>query len=429
MEYAINVDNISKIYKLYRGKSDRLKDALHLTRKRSYEEYYALSNLSFQVEKGQTVGLIGTNGAGKSTLLKIITGVLSPSRGQVEVNGKVSALLELGAGFNDEYTGMENIYFNGTLMGYTKEQMEEKVPQILEFAGIGDYINQPVKTYSSGMFARLAFAMAINVEPDILIVDEALSVGDIFFQSKCFKKMDEIKQNGTTILLVTHDMSNVVKYCDKVVVLDHGKKVKEGNPKQMVDIYKKILVNQYDETEGDLPKEQAADTKIVRQEGAFDDTWMSKLSLNEENVIYGNGKARIVDFGLFDERDQITGLILKKMPFAIRVKVTFDEDVEYPIFAFTIKNARGVEITGTNSMFEKVELPLAKKGETYVVEFKQRALLQGGEYLLSFGCTGFENGEFTVYDRKYDVVNLSIVSEQNTVGEFDIDSTVTVERV
>lgn len=416
-ELAINVEHISKMYKLYRGRADRLKDALHLSRKKSYQEYYALSDVSFQVKKGETVGLIGTNGAGKSTLLKLITGVLTPSEGQIEVNGKISALLELGAGFNYEYTGMENIYFNGTLMGYTKEQMEEKVPKIVEFAGIGEYINQPVKTYSSGMFARLAFAMAINVEPDILIVDEALSVGDIYFQSKCFKKMDEIKRNGTTVLLVTHDMSSVVKYCDKVVVLNHGKVVKEGNPKEMVDIYKKILVNQYDETE------ETTENKLSVKEGS----WMSQMSVNEENVLYGSGKARIVDFGFFDEKDQLTGMVLKKNTFQIKMKVEFFEDIEYPIFAFTIKNARGAEVTGTNSMFEKLEFPMAKKGETYVVTFTQRAMLQGGDYLMSFGCTGYENGEFTVYDRLYDVANLTIVSQQDTVGSFDIDSKVCVE--
>ncbi|MGN0514545.1 MAG: ABC transporter ATP-binding protein [Lachnospiraceae bacterium] len=413
-DYAISVEHISKLYKLYRGRADRLKDALHLTKKKTYQEYYALSDVSFTVNKGETVGLIGTNGAGKSTLLKIITGVLTPSAGQIEVNGKISALLELGAGFNMEYTGLENIYFNGTLMGYTKEQMEEKVPQIIEFAGIGDYIYQPVKTYSSGMFARLAFAMAINVEPDILIVDEALSVGDIYFQSKCFKKMDEIKKNGTTVLLVTHDMSSVVKYCDKVVVLDHGKVIKEGNPKEMVDIYKKILVHQYDENEP-----EKSDRIEIKE-----DTWMSKLSLNEENVLYGSGKARIVDFGFFDEQDNITGLILKKSIFKIRMKVEFMEDIEYPIFAFTVKNVRGAEVTGTNSMFERLEIPLAKKGETYVITFTQKALLQGGEYLMSFGCTGYEDGEFTVYDRLYDVANLTIVSEQDTVGAFDMDSKV-----
>ena len=422
-EYAISVEHISKVYKLYRGKADRLKDALHLTRQKNYDEFYALSDVNFTVKKGETVGLIGTNGAGKSTLLKLLTGVLTPSEGQIEVNGKVSALLELGAGFNGEYTGLENIYFNGTLMGYTREQMEKKVPEILEFAGIGDYVYQPVKTYSSGMFARLAFALAINVEPDILVVDEALSVGDIYFQSRCFKKMDDIKKNGTTILLVTHDMSSVIKYCDKVVLLNHGKVVKEGNPKQMVDIYKKILVNQYDENE-DTDGAEKKDALTVNK-----GSWMSQLSLNDKNTIYGNGKAKIIDFGFFDENGRITGMVLKKSIFSFKVKVEFYEDIEYPILTYTVKNARGAEITGTNTMFEKVDFPLAKKGEQYVVTFTQKALLQGGDYLVSFGCTGYENGQFTVYDRHYDVVNLTIVSEQNTVGTFDMDSKVTVERV
>ena len=422
-EYAISVEHISKVYKLYRGKADRLKDALHLTRQKNYDEFYALSDVNFTVKKGETVGLIGTNGAGKSTLLKLLTGVLTPSEGQIEVNGKVSALLELGAGFNGEYTGLENIYFNGTLMGYTREQMEKKVPEILEFAGIGDYVYQPVKTYSSGMFARLAFALAINVEPDILVVDEALSVGDIYFQSRCFKKMDDIKKNGTTILLVTHDMSSVIKYCDKVVLLNHGKVVQEGNPKQMVDIYKKILVNQYDENE-DTDGAEKKDALTVNK-----GSWMSQLSLNDKNTIYGNGKAKIIDFGFFDENGRITGMVLKKSIFSFKVKVEFYEDIEYPILTYTVKNARGAEITGTNTMFEKVDFPLAKKGEQYVVTFTQKALLQGGDYLVSFGCTGNENGQFTVYDRHYDVVNLTIVSEQNTVGTFDMDSKVTVERV
>ncbi len=422
-EYAISVEHISKVYKLYRGKADRLKDALHLTRQKNYDEFYALSDVNFTVKKGETVGLIGTNGAGKSTLLKLLTGVLTPSEGQIEVNGKVSALLELGAGFNGEYTGLENIYFNGTLMGYTREQMEKKVPEILEFAGIGDYVYQPVKTYSSGMFARLAFALAINVEPDILVVDEALSVGDIYFQSRCFKKMDDIKKNGTTILLVTHDMSSVIKYCDKVVLLNHGKVVQEGNPKQMVDIYKKILVNQYDENE-DTDGAEKKDALTVNK-----GSWMSQLSLNDKNTIYGNGKAKIIDFGFFDENGRITGMVLKKSIFSFKVKVEFYEDIEYPILTYTVKNARGAEITGTNTMFEKVDFPLAKKGEQYVVTFTQKALLQGGDYLVSFGCTGYENGQFTVYDRHYDVVNLTIVSEQNTVGTFDMDSKVTVERV
>jgi len=198
-ECVVSIENVSKVYKIYDNPMDRLKDALNLVKEPIYREYKALDSVSFQVEKGQTVGLIGTNGAGKSTLLKVVTGVITPTQGQAIVKGKIAALLELGAGFNMEYTGIENIYLNGSMMGYTKEQMDERIPEIVEFAGIGDFINQPVKTYSSGMFARLAFSVAINVDPDILIVDEALSVGDIYFQAKCYKKMNDIKKNGTTI--------------------------------------------------------------------------------------------------------------------------------------------------------------------------------------------------------------------------------------
>lgn len=434
-ETAIKVNHISKVYKLYDNPMDRLKEALKLTKARKYKEYHALSDVSFDVNRGETVGLIGTNGAGKSTLLKIITGVLTPSGGDVEVHGKISALLELGAGFNGEYTGMENIYLNGQMMGYTREQMEERVPAIVDFAGIGDFIHQPVKTYSSGMFARLAFAVAINVDPDILIVDEALSVGDIYFQAKCFKKMDEIKRTGTTILLVTHDMSSVIKYCDKVVILNKGHFLKEGNAKEMVDIYKKILVNQYDETqeqEKDTAAVEGSNEKVELKAASIETskgTWKSELRLNEDNVAYGSGKIRIVDFGFFDEKGNITNMLSKKMPFDIKMKVHFYEDVEYPIFAYTFKNVRGVEVTGTNTMFEKVELEKGCAGEEYVIVFHQRAMMQGGEYLMSFGCTGFENGEFTVYDRLYDITNVSVISEQDTVGFFDMDSKIQITKI
>ena len=203
-EYAIQVQDVSKIYKLYDKPIDRLKESLSLTHKNYHKDFFALSDISFNVKKGETVGIIGTNGSGKSTILKIITGVLTPTSGQVRVSGVISALLELGAGFNMDYTGIENIYMNGTMMGFSKKQMDEKLPDILEFADIGDFVYQPVKTYSSGMFVRLAFALSINVEPEILIVDEALSVGDVFFQSKCYRRMEEIRKNGTTILMVTH---------------------------------------------------------------------------------------------------------------------------------------------------------------------------------------------------------------------------------
>lgn len=240
-KYAIRVENVSKMYKLYDKPSDRLKEALGFTKKVRYKEYYALKDLSFDVKRGETVGIIGTNGAGKSTILKIITGVLSQTDGEVEINGRISALLELGAGFNQEYNGIENIYLNGTMMGFTREEIDAKMDSILEFADIGDFVQQPVKTYSSGMFVRLAFAVAINIEPEILIVDEALSVGDVFFQAKCYQKFEEFKREGKTILFVSHDLGSISKYCDRVILLNKGRKVSEGTPKEMIDLYKKIL--------------------------------------------------------------------------------------------------------------------------------------------------------------------------------------------
>ena len=248
---AISVANLDKVYKLYDKPSDRVKEALHLTRKKKHTQHYALKDVSLTVKQGETVGIIGTNGSGKSTILKIITGVLNPTKGDVTVNGRISALLELGAGFNMEYTGLENIYLNGTMIGFSEKEIDEKLQDILDFADIGEFVHQPVKTYSSGMFVRLAFAVAINIEPEILIVDEALSVGDVFFQAKCYHKFDEFKEMGKTILFVSHDLSSISKYCDRVILLNKGTKLGEGTPKEMIDIYKQVLVGQYEEPETD----------------------------------------------------------------------------------------------------------------------------------------------------------------------------------
>ena len=239
---AIRVEDVCKAYKLYDKPSDRLKDALGLVRKNHFKEHHALKHVSFEVKKGETIGIIGTNGSGKSTILKIITGVLSPTSGEVEIDGRISALLELGAGFNMEYTGIENVYLNGMMMGFSREEMDARLDDILKFADIGDFVHQPCKTYSSGMFVRLAFAVAINIDPEILIVDEALSVGDVFFQAKCYKKFEDFKAQGKTILFVSHDISSVAKYCDRVILLNKGDKLAEGNAKDMINLYKRFCL-------------------------------------------------------------------------------------------------------------------------------------------------------------------------------------------
>lgn len=418
---VIKVRGVSKLYKLYDKPMDRLKESLGLTRKKKYTEHYALRDVDFQVEKGETVGIIGTNGSGKSTILKIITGVLNPTRGDIEINGRISALLELGAGFNMEYTGIENVYLNGTMIGFTKEEVDEKLQDILDFADIGDFVNQPVKTYSSGMFVRLAFAVAINIEPEILIVDEALSVGDVFFQAKCYKKFEEFKKMGKTVLFVSHDLGSIAKYCDRVILLNKGVKCAEGNPKEIIDMYKKLLVNQLDVTATD---NNGNDTETVVKEDSL--SWKSKMVVNPKIQEYGNGMADIIDFAIVDKSGQITNTISKFDDFSIKVKVRFNQKIDNPIVAYTIKDLKGTEITGTNTMFEKVYQENVKQGEIRTISFTQKMNLQGGEYLISFGCTGYLGDRFEVFNRLYDACNLTVVSYKNTVGYYDMDSVVEI---
>lgn len=409
-EFAIQVKHLNKMYKLYNKPSDRLKEALgfHVP----VREHYALRNVSFNVKRGETVGIIGTNGSGKSTILKIITGVLNPTGGEVVVDGRISALLELGAGFNMEYTGIENVYLNGTMMGFSKEEIDARLQDILDFADIGDFVHQPVKAYSSGMFVRLAFAVAINIDPEILIVDEALSVGDVFFQAKCYRKFEEFKKMGRTILFVSHDLSSISRYCDRVVLLNKGVKLEEGSPKQMVDMYKQLLVGQ------DPVKKEEKETAR--------ENWNEKFQVNPNMLEYGSKLAEITDFAVIDEKGRYTNTIEKGSSFRIKMRVLFHEAIQEPIMAYTFKDIKGTEITGTNTMFEKVHVEHSDEGDVCTVTFTQDMFLQGGEYLLSFGCTGYKDGEFTVFHRLYDACNITVVSNKNTVGFYDMDSKVEI---
>lgn len=496
-EKIISVDQVSKVYRLYDKPIDRLLESISLRKKSYHKDFYALRDISFSVGRGEAVGIIGTNGSGKSTMLKIITGVLSATTGKVESRGSICALLELGAGFNQDYTGIENIYMNGTMMGFSKAEMDEKLPAILEFADIGDFVYQPVKSYSSGMFVRLAFALYISIDPEVLIVDEALSVGDVFFQAKCYHRMDELKRKGTTILMVTHDLGSVMKYCDRVVLFHKGEKVGEGLPGQMVDKYKKILAGKDPHAEqfmeeqnflGNVDGERrgnagsgGANSKVgktgadgsgiadtagntesdgIGQEGTTGaedkaatagtantvDTagtashksgqssqkptgfMKDHLTLNPSSQQYGNGKAEILDFGVLDKDGRPGNVLLKGEEFSIKERIVFHDNIAAPIFTFTIKDKRGMDLSGTNTLFEGKEIPAVKKGDEYYCTFTQRMNLQGGEYLLSISCTGFEEGEHTVYDRKYDITSITVLSNKNTVGIYDMESEVTLER-
>lgn len=405
---AIQISGLKKVYKLYDKPSDRMKEAFGLKKGR-FKEHYALNDVNMEIFQGETVGIIGTNGSGKSTILKIITGVLNQTEGQVDVHGRISALLELGAGFNMEYNGIENVYLNGTMMGFSEKEIDARLPEILKFADIGDYVYQPVKTYSSGMFVRLAFAVAINIEPEILIVDEALSVGDVFFQAKCYQKFEEFKKQGKTIVFVSHDLSSISKYCDRVYLLNQGKLLGEGSPREMIDAFKQVLVGQYE---------------VGEEAGGSVEN-----AINPEVLEYGTKQAEITDFYITDEKGIKTTAVIKCAPFTIHMQVKFRERIAAPIFAFSFKNIKGTEITGTNSMIEKAFLEPVNAGEEKSVTFRQNMSLQGGEYLLSLGVTGYSGSDFQVYHRLYDVLNITVISDKDTVGFYDMGSQVTVSAV
>lgn len=296
---AVRVQNLTKVYKLYDKAIDRLKESLHPLKKRYHKEFYALNKVDFEIKKGETVGIIGKNGAGKSTLLKIITGVLTPSYGHVYVNGRIASLLELGAGFNPEYTGIENIYLQGTLMGYSKEDMELRLDEILDFADIGDFVYQPVKSYSSGMFARLAFAVAINVEPDILIVDEALSVGDARFQSKCIRKMEEISNLGVTIVFVSHDMQSIKKFCKNVIWLDGGKVIQVGSPGKILEDYMSFMSYGLETQRTNKSKKEELNQKEVSSFKLIDTTYLDSFGEKQAlitGLIFLNDKGEVSNY-------------------------------------------------------------------------------------------------------------------------------------
>ena len=415
---AIEVRDVKKIYKLYDKPQDRMKEAFGFGKKKIHKLHYALNGVSLNIYRGETVGIIGTNGSGKSTILKIITGVLNPTQGQVQVNGRISALLELGAGFNMEYNGIENVYLNGTMMGFSEKEIDEKLPGILEFADIGDYVYQPVKTYSSGMFVRLAFAVAINIDPEILIVDEALSVGDVFFQAKCYHKFEEFKEMGKTIVFVSHDLSSISKYCDRVFLLNRGSLLGEGSPKKMIDAYKRVLVGQYEAVEKNQELLEDDDVRRAAQAASRGE--------NPHLLEYGTKQAEIVEYYITDDQGVRTTAVIKGTTFTLHMKVKFRDAIPAPIFAFSFKNVTGTEITGTNSMIEKSFLDSVEAGAVKEVSFTQKMSLQGGEYLLSLGVTGYNKDVFEVYHRLYDALNVTVVSDKNTVGFYDMDSKVAV---
>jgi ABC-type polysaccharide/polyol phosphate transport system ATPase subunit len=433
---AIQVRGLSKKYRLFASPAERLKEALHPFRKRYHREFWALRDIDLTVEPGQTMGIIGRNGSGKSTLLQIICGVLQPTAGQVQVNGRVSALLELGAGFNPDFTGRENVYLNGAIMGYTREEMRDRMPLIEEFAGIGEFIDQPVKTYSSGMFVRLAFAAAINVDPDILVVDEALAVGDVSFQHKCYEQLHSLRDDGVTILFVTHDTRLVTQHCEMALLLSEGRMVATGNPDDVVHTYLDTLriseartvsseamsgdCEEIDRGKLDAPR---IVTDFVKQE-VRGDHCPGRLGYNPNEKIHGR-RAEVMDFLLLRDNETPTSVFEYGGHCDVYVKVRLLGRFPDASVGMLITSVDNLPVFGTNTTMLGRRMGLAE-GCVYTVRLGFDVTLNSGDYFMNVGVGMFAAGEFENLVVRRNLVHFSVSGAPGFTGHVAIPTVVDV---
>lgn len=421
-DIAIKVDNVTKLYKLYDNQVDRLKESLGWSKKVRHKEHYALKNVSFEVNRGETVGIIGTNGSGKSTLLKIITGVLNPTEGNIEVQGKISALLELGAGFNPEYTGIENIYLNGTMAGYSKERIASKIEEIVNFADIGEFINQPVKSYSSGMFARLAFAVAINIEPDILIVDEALSVGDVFFQNKCFRKFDELREKGTTILFVSHDIGSVRQMCSRVLWIERGNARMFADKEEVCACY--IDEQRMKMNEGKNIVTAEDDSHLLKESRVQDQHKVyqyPKIMPREER--FKSDELEILSCFITNENKEITQQLNVTEKYTTHVVVKFNEDVPSVIIGFVMENNKGIPMFDINNYIAKQKVFNGKKGTVVEIAYDYHLpKIMKGEYVVSTAIASGTQENHIMKTWLHGVMNVQVNNPGFNSSWIEIDS-------
>lgn len=402
-EFAIEVNNLTKTYKLYDDNRRRIIESLFPNVKPKYKEFNALKDVSFKIKKGESVGIIGKNGSGKSTLLKIITGVLNQTSGNIVTDGRISALLELGAGFNPEYTGVENIYLNGTLNRLTREETSKRIDDIADFADIGDFINQPVKNYSSGMFVRLAFAVAVYTDPDILIVDEALSVGDAAFQAKCMARMKQIMRSGATVLFVTHDMNTVKRLCQRCIYLENGVKIMEGPAEKLADIYlKRIRASMNEEhlklinnenplsaNDSEMKTDNESEMEIdLEREKIIVEIVNNAKQIEYENKQFvektkrfkeGTGDIEFIDFKLLNECNEETYSYAFNQKMKMHIVLRVNNAIEFTV-AYHIRDDKNMELIGSSTTRDGDGIIKGKKGEIYQIEMITRLPLIEGNY-------------------------------------------------
>jgi lipopolysaccharide transport system ATP-binding protein len=441
-EITVRVDNLSKSYLIYANPQDRLKQFLlpriqkifgnvGIKKKSYYHEFYALRNISFEIKRGETVGIIGRNGSGKSTLLQVISGTLTPTSGTVQTYGRVAALLELGSGFNPDFTGRENVYINGTILGLSKEEIDAKFDKIVSFADIGEFIDQPVKTYSSGMVVRLAFAVQAQVDPDILIVDEALSVGDVKFQAKCFDFLKKLKDNGTSILLVTHSTEQIVAHCTRAILLDYGVQLETGNPRYVANRYLDLM---FGKEKIEPPRINAALNEalvpVLEESTDFilsnsQDTFSTRFGYNNYEYRWGNGAASILDYYLEADGETFPPVIKLGQKVRLVISVCFHRDLVRPILGITIKTKEGLTVCATNSdMLDDSKIQSLGEGRQVAhIDINFVCRLAPGHYFISLGIATKQGDEVIPHDRRYDAIMFTVHSTNTFFGLADLEIT------
>ncbi|SFN82751.1 lipopolysaccharide transport system ATP-binding protein [Nitrosospira briensis] len=445
-DIAIRVQNLTKCYQIYEKPHHRLKQSLYprIQRlighhpKQYYREFWALKDVSFEVKKGETVGIVGRNGSGKSTLLQIICGTLAPTAGSVETKGRIAALLELGSGFNPEFTGRENLYMNGAVLGLNREEIDDRLDAIVSFADIGQFIDQPVKTYSSGMSVRLAFAVQAQVDPDILIVDEALSVGDAKFQAKCFARLQQLKDNGTSILLVTHSSEQIVTHCSSAILMNDGLQLEMGEPRRVVNRYMDLLFGKEKRTVdsqigelGDTAPQEEIKAEVSYQLSHTSDVFANRAGYNPHEYRWGDGTVSILDFYLATDDGSYPSAVTAGQIVTLAVSVKFHCDLLRPILGIAIKTKDGVTVSGTNSEITDVTdlHVLLKKGGSIHAKIKFRCGLAPGDYFISIGVATRENEEIIPHDRRYDSIHFTVRPHNYFNGLADLELDLSIVEI
>lgn len=431
-DIAIRVEGLSKCYQIYTNPADRLKQFIFPRIKRFlgkqstpyYREFWALDDISFTVKRGETVGILGSNGSGKSTLLQIICGTLSPTGGIVQTHGRIAALLELGSGFNPDFTGRENVYLNAAVLGLSLDEINKRYDDIVDFADIGEFINQPVKTYSSGMVVRLAFAVQSQIEPDILIVDEALSVGDVKFQAKCFDRLRQLKENGTSILLVTHSSEQVVSHCTAALLLNKGQQIELGEPKRVVNRYMDLLFGKDSNQTKDEPDTATPQTsKVPNIELSHTaDVFANRVGYNPHEYRWGDKKALILDYKLLANGEPYPSAISTGQKIDLILVVKFMAAIFRPIMGVTIKTKEGITVYGANSeTLKQTDLSDAgTENSTIEMQISFMCDLAYGDYFISIGLASKHGEEVIPHDRRYDCIHMQVRPNNTFFGLIDM---------